>query len=643
MAEKNGAHNVDPEAVLSFLGKTMPFSELDASVLQEITGKFTQDFYEKGTVILRQGVSDVSHFQLITRGGVKVLQTEEDGSVKLIDFRGEGGYFGALGIIKQAKATFSVEAAEDTFCYLLESEDFLRLVQSHANFANHFLESFSDEMVDAAYADMRDRKKTIAADKGLYLFTAKVGEVVRRAPEVMHSSATIQEAASKMSELGIGSLLITDTSEDVMGIVTDNDLRAKVVAKGLAYTKPVGEIASSPVKSIPSSALCFDALLQMMNQQVHHLAVEEQGHIIGMMTAHDIMVQQGTSPISLFREIVNTQKIEQLYPLSEKVPAIVGTLIHEGAKADNITRMIAVLNDHIVSRVLSLLTDEIGPAPHPWCWLMLGSEGRKEQTIKTDQDNALIYENPPEEWEAIKAAKLYFRRLGNEAIKHLEACGYPLCEGKMMASNPTWRKSYSDWQGYFDGWMNTPEPEAVLHSTIFFDFRPGFGSVSIAERLRDHVQAVAPRRGVFLMHLAKNALATKAPLSFFRDFLVEKDGRYKNRVDLKTRGLVPFVDFARVLSLRHGVKETNTIARLEGLVEGDHISRDLYAESREAYEFQMHVRLVHQFRRLQAGLTPDNFVDPVDLSENEKQTLKEAFGVIGRLQAFLKDELKVVE
>jgi CBS domain-containing protein len=446
-----------------------------------------------------------------------------------------------------------------------------------------------------------------------------------------------------MTALEIGSLLVTEGEAGVIGIVTDSDLRTKVVATGMDYGAPVRNIASGPVKRISSSALCFDALLQMMNQQVHHLAVENEGRIVGMMTAHDIMVQQGTSPISLFREIVAQRSISGLYALSEKIPAIVGTLIYEGAKANNITRLVAVLNDHIVSRVLSLLVEEIGPAPHRWCWLMMGSEGRKEQTIKTDQDNALIYEDPGDDWESVKKAKLYFRRLGNEAIKHLEACGYPLCPGDMMASNPTWRKPYSTWQGYFDKWMAAPEPEAVLHSTIFFDFRPGYGDVKISERLRDHVAKVAPKRGVFLMHLAKNALATKAPLSFFRDFIVEKDGKYKNRVDLKTRGLVPFVDFARVLSLMRGIKETNTIERLEALVEGEHIPRELYAETREAYEFQMHVRLVHQFRRLQAGLTPDNYIDPVDLSDSEKQTLKEAFGVINRLQSFVRSELKVVE
>lgn len=643
MGEKNGAHRADPEAALEYLKNTMPFRDLDDETLKGLAGKFTQDFYEKETTILEQGVSEVEHLQLINRGGVRVLNKEDDGSEKLVDFRGEGGYFGALGIIKQSPANFSVQAAEDTFCYLLPAEDFLRLVQGSSAFASFFLESFSDDMVGAAYANMRDKKRAPTADKGLYLFTAKVRDVVRRSAETIDANQTIQQAAAKMTALEIGSLLVTEGEAGVIGIVTDSDLRTKVVATGMDYGAPVRNIASGPVKRISSSALCFDALLQMMNQQVHHLAVENEGRIVGMMTAHDIMVQQGTSPISLFREIVAQRSISGLYALSEKIPAIVGTLIYEGAKANNITRLVAVLNDHIVSRVLSLLVEEIGPAPHRWCWLMMGSEGRKEQTIKTDQDNALIYEDPGDDWESVKKAKLYFRRLGNEAIKHLEACGYPLCPGDMMASNPTWRKPYSTWQGYFDKWMAAPEPEAVLHSTIFFDFRPGYGDVKISERLRDHVAKVAPKRGVFLMHLAKNALATKAPLSFFRDFIVEKDGKYKNRVDLKTRGLVPFVDFARVLSLMRGIKETNTIERLEALVEGEHIPRELYAETREAYEFQMHVRLVHQFRRLQAGLTPDNYIDPVDLSDSEKQTLKEAFGVINRLQSFVRSELKVVE
>jgi CBS domain-containing protein len=643
MAQTDNLHAADPGAVLEFLASTRPFKDLDRGTIEELAHRFTIDFFPKGTVILRQDLSDVDHLYLISRGGVKVYLTDAEDVVTLKDFRGEGGYFGALGIIRGSKANLNVETVEDTFCYLLEKEVFLELVQNYPKAAHYFLKRFSEDVVGTAYTELRSQRVRPRGQEGLYLFNARVGDVVKRRLEVIEGSETVQDAAAKMSHLHIGSLLVQDQAGNIIGITTDNDLRKKVVAKALDVNTPVERIMTSPVKSIPASAVCFEALLHMMNEQVHHLAVESQDKIVGVVTAHDIMVHQGTSPISLFREIGNQPTIEGLYPLSHKVPLMVRTLIEEGAKANNVTRMIAVLNDHIVNRVLMLLEEELGPAPYPYCWLMLGSEGRMEQTFKTDQDNALLYETPPEEWEQIKAAKLYFRRFGNMAINHLEACGYPLCKGQMMASNPKWRKPYATWHNYFERWMSAPEPQAVLHATIFFDFRPGYGLAALADRLRSYLVWEAPQRALFLMHLAKDCLAGKSPLTFFRNFIVEKDGEHKNRLDLKTRGLVPIIDFGRVMALKCGIRETNTLTRLQLLADGDHIPRELFTETREAYEFQMQLRLVHQMQMMEAGETPNNYIDPGELSEVEKQTLKEAFGVINRIQGYLKTELSVIE
>jgi CBS domain-containing protein len=643
MAPTDDAHAADPSSVKAFLRSVRPFCDLDDAVLEDLSEKFTIDFYPKGTLILEQDVTEVTRLYLISRGGVKVYLTDAEHAVTLKDFRGEGGYFGALGIIRGSRANLNVETVEDTFCYLLEGEIFLDLIQTNAHFAHYYLKRFSEEVVGTAYMELRSNKVRARAQDGLYLFTTEVGDVVKRQLEVISGSETIQKVAARMSELQIGSLLVHDQQGTIIGIATDNDLRAKVVAEGLSYSTPVEQVMSCPVETIPTSAVCFDALLHMMNRQVHHLAIETGGRIVGVVTAHDIMVHQGTSPISLFREIGAQRKIEGLYSLSEKVPLVVRTLIEEGAKANNITRLIAVLNDHIVNRVLMLLEDELGPAPYPFCWLMLGSEGRQEQTFKTDQDNALIYETPPEDWEQIKAGKLYFRRFGNLAIQHLAACGYPLCKGEMMASNPKWRKPFATWQNYFDRWMNAPEPQAVLHATIFFDFRAGYGNTTLAERLRDHLVTVAPTRSIFLMHLAKDCLSTRPPLSFFRNFIVEKDGDHKNRLDIKTRGLVPFVDFGRVMALKHGIRETNTLARLQAVADANLIPRDLYTETREAYEYQMQLRLVHQIAMMERGLTPNNYIDPAELSDLEKQTLKEAFAVINRIQGYIKTELRVVE
>lgn len=643
MAQTSDIHAADPEAVLQFLRSTLPFKELDEETLKGLSRRCTQDFFPKGTIVLQQDVSEVEYVYLIHRGAVRVYLTTAGDVATLKDFRGEGGYFGALGCIRNSRSNLNVETAEDTFCYLLAKQSFLDLINDHPRVAQYYLRKFSEDVVSTAYAELRTQKVRARPQDAFYLFSVEVRDVVKRSLTTISAGATVQEAASTMSNLRIGSLLVTDQSEGVVGIMTDKDIRAKVVAEGLDYRSPVDTIMTAPVHTISEHAVCFDALLQMMNLKVHHLAVERQGKIVGVITAHDIMVQQGTSPLYLFREIVAQRKIEGLYSLSQKVPLVVRTLLEEGAKANNITRMIALLNDHIVDRLLTLLHEEMGPAPQPFCWLMMGSEGRKEQTFKTDQDNALLYESPTDDWEEIKRAKLYFRRFGNQAIQHLEACGYPLCKGEIMASNPKWRKPYSVWQDYFDQWMASPEPKEVMHATIFFDFRTGYGSVELGQRLRDHLAKTAPKKGIFLLHLAKDCLQNRPPLSFFRNFIVEKDGEHKNQLDMKTRGITPFVDFARLMSLRHGITETNTMARLQALEDQGHIPKGLYSETRQAYEFQMQLRLVHQMRMMESGLTPNNFIDPADLSDLEKQTLKEAFAVIGRMQSYIKTELRIPE
>jgi len=643
MALGTDVHAADLDAVLAFLRKTLPFNELDEQALELVAKNCTIDFFPKSSLVLQQDVSEVNHLYLISRGGVKAFLKDADDQVTLKDFRGEGSYFGALGLIRGSKSNLNVETVEDTFCYLLPKDTFLELVRNNPGVARYYLQKLSEDVVCHVYAELRDRKVRARPQVAFYLFNVEVADIVRRAMAVISGNETVQNAARMMSDLKIGSLLIQDPAGEIVGIVTDKDLRGKVVAMGLDYLTEVARIMTSPVRTISAHAVCFDALLQMMNQQVHHLAVKRGNEIVGVVTAHDIMVHQGSSPLYLFREIVAQRKIEGLYPLAQKVPMVVRTLIEEGAKANNVTRMITVLNDHILDRLLTLLHDEMGPAPQPFCWLMMGSEGRREQTFKTDQDNALLYDTPPEEWEKTKAAKLYFRRFGNSAIEHLERCGYPLCKGEIMASNPKWRKPFKVWQGYFDRWMAAPEPQEVLHATIFFDFRPGFGHVALGNRLRDHLARQAPRKGIFLMHLAKDCLVGRPPLSFFRNFIVEKDGAHKNRLDIKTRGLVPIVDFARLYSLRHGVRETNTLSRLKELSEGEFIPKELYTETREAYEFQMQLRLVHQLRMMEAGLTPHNYIDPAELSDLEKQTLKEAFAVVGRIQAHIKGEFSVVE
>ncbi len=632
---------LSPEQIISFLQATAPFSSLEPQVQVDLARSCTQEFHPRGRLILEGGRSQVTHLRLIHGGRVRLFLTDHEGAETMEDFRGPGQVIGALGILRESLSNLSVEAVEDTLCVLISREEFLGLVRSQAAFAQYFLKVISETYVGKALSELQRPRSPQLTEGSLYLFSAQVGDAVRRRPVTIPAGQSVQDAAVLMSDQRAGCLLVTDPAGQIMGIVTDRDLRTKVVAQGRSIDAPVSDIMASPVQTIPSHTVCFDAMLEMMKRRVHHLAVEKGGQIVGIFAAHDLMVIQGASPLLLVREIMAQKKIEGLYELSLKSPRVVRSLIYEGAKPGYVTRMITLLNDYILDRLLTLLQEEMGPPPVPFCWLLMGSEGRREQTFRTDQDNGLIYRDPEDD-DQRRAAAEYFAALGAQAIEHLVRCGFPRCKGGIMASNPQWCQPYSMWRSYFDRWIATPEPKDVLHANIFFDFRPGYGDMDLGGALRDHLMRQVKGQEVFLRFLAQDTLTAPPTLTtFFRNFMVEREGEHKNKLDLKTRGMVPFVDFARLMSLRNGVRETNTLERLQLLGEGGHISRELYLKASQAYEFQMQLRLVHQQMMHEEGLEPNNFIDPRDLSELERTTLKEAFGVISDIKSYLREAFRL--
>ena len=635
--EKNDVHKVATELVVAFFKEIMPFKELDNEALLEISRHVRVDFFPKGTRIFTAGETEITHLYLIQKGGVKAFITDDEGEVTLKDYRGEGAYIGALPIIRGTRANLNIETVEDTFLFMLPREDFISLIEKQPGFAQYYLKSFSEKIVTTAYSELRRHKVGSRADEDLYLFSIQVGDLAKSKPKHAPTGTSVQDAARIMAEHRISSVLIHSLNDpdDIIGIITDRDLRNKVIAAGLDYTEPVEKIMSSPVSTVLSHAVCFDALIKMMSTGLHHLAVERKGKIIGVITSHDIMLLQGNSPYLLFKEIRKQENIQGLYLLSHKIPDLIRSLIKEGGKASNISRMISLLNDQILARLLTLLEEELGPPPVPYCWLVMGSEGRKEQTFKTDQDNGLIYADPKNETEQKKAEE-YFEIFAGKAIDHLVNCGYPLCPGNIMASNPALRLPLSGWKDTFHHLVNVPQPDELLRAAIYFDFRDGFGQPELASELHRYLHELTRAQQIYLLHMARECLSSRAPLSFFKNFIVEKDGEHKNKLDIKKSGLMPFVGFARVMALKYGIKETNTMARLHVLAQEGHISEQLWHDAGEAYEIQMYLRLLHQLEQMEAGIIPDNYIDPKQLSDLEKRMLKEAFLVIERLHNILK-------
>lgn len=631
----DSAHFVAPNVVISFLQQIMPFKNLSNTDLLEVSRHCRIDFYPKGSRLMTVDESDISHLYLIQRGGVKAFLIDAKGEEVLKDYRGEGAYIGALGIIRGTRANLNIETVEDTFCFLLPREVFLNLVKNNPSISHFYLKSFSDQVVSTAYKELRHQKVSLRSSEDLYLFTICAGDLAKPAQK-MSVKCSIQDVAKQMARLRIGSMLLhdPDDADEIVGIVTDTDFRVKVVATARDYMEPVENIISIPVKTVLAEEICFEVLLKMMDKGIRHFAVEKAGKIIGVLTSHDIMLLQGNSPFYLFKEIVKQRTIEGLYPLAAKLPDIIRNLIKEGGKAGNISRMISILNDQIVKQLLTLLEKEMGEPPVSYCWLHMGSEGRREQTFLTDQDNAIVYADPYSE-EQKSEAKRYFTEFTQKAIGHLSKCGFPLCPGDVMATNPKWCQPFSVWIKYFTRWIAEPAEEDLLYATIFFDFRTGHGDEKLAVSLRNHLIDIAPRQDLFAYHMARQCLANRVPLSFFKNFIVERDGEHKNRLDIKLRGLLPIVGYARILALKCGLKETNTISRLQALQGEGKIPVDLCAAAVKAYEMQLQFRIVHQLDQIENNITPDNYIEPQNMTEMERTMLKDAFGVIEKLQVSL--------
>ncbi len=629
------AHFVAPNVILSFFQEIMPFKNLSTDALQEVAKHCRIDFYPKGSRLMTVDETEISHLFLIQRGGVKAFLIDAKGEEVLKDYRGEGAYIGALGIIRGTRANLNIETVEDTFCFLLPREVFLDLVKSNPAFSHFYLKSFSDQVVSTAYKELRHQKVSLRSSDDLYLFTICAGDLSKPAQK-MSVKASIQDVAKHMARLRIGSMLLhhPDDEEEILGIVTDTDFRTKVVATARDFSEPVENIMSIPVKTVLAEEICFEVLLKMMDKGIRHFAVETAGRITGVLTSHDIMVLQGNSPFYLFKEIVKQRHIDGLYPLAAKLPEIIRNLIKEGGKAGNISRMISILNDQVVKQLLTLLEKEMGEPPVSYCWLLMGSEGRREQTFLTDQDNAIVYADPYSEEQRLEAQQ-YFSEFAQKAINHLSKCGFPLCPGDIMATNPKWCQPFSMWIKYFTQWITEPAPEELLNATIFFDFRAGHGDEKLAVSLRNHLIDIAPKQDLFAFHMARQCLTNRVPLSFFKNFIVERDGEHKNRLDIKLRGLIPIIGYARILALMNGLKETNTISRLQALQGEDKIPVDLCAAAVKAYELQMQFRIVHQLEQIENNIPPDNFIEPQNMTEMERTMLKDAFGVIEKLQGTL--------
>jgi CBS domain-containing protein len=457
-----------------------------------------------------------------------------------------------------------------------------------------------------------------------YDLTLPVKYLVKRPPVFIDEAATVAQAASVMQDAQIGSVLV---AANPPGIITDRDLRGRVLAAGLGTETPAREIMSRPLKTLDSDVPVFSALHFMLEEHIHHLALVEEGKIVGVISSTDLLRHESTSAFYLRRMLESVEDPTALAHYSREVAGTVQTLFRGGLGAVQIGQIVSSLNDALVKRLVELAQRQLGPVPTAFAWIVFGSEGRLEQALLTDQDNALIY------GEKSEAAHVYFVALAEWVVNGLIQVGFPPCAGGFMATR--WCMPLEEWRKLFTGWVRTPEPKALLDAAIFFDFRPVAGALSL-EPL-DEILAGAKAEKVFIVHMAQGALDSHPPLGLFNRLRIDQ-----GKVDVKRGGLAPIVGLARVAALAGGSRERSTLERLAAAGKsGVILSPDDASELAEIFQLLLHLRLRQQLSALQSGRPLDHNVEVKVLSTLERRHLKEGFVMIRRIQDGIRASLPV--
>lgn len=557
-------------------------------------------FYPKGNKVLERIGPKSQHLYLIRKGGARL---ERDGQTIL--HLEEGDVFGYPSLLSQDAPAFDVVAEEDLLVYRWPKDVFQRLLEYPA-FSEFFTRGLAERL----------RLATRAEGLGMVNLdlALPVGELITRPPVFVARQCTIGEAAQVMRKHQISSVLVEGNP---LGILTDRDLRNRVLAEGKGPETPVVEVMSSPVKTLPASTPLFEALSFMVNQGIHHLPIEQDGHIVGVVTDTVFMRQQTKSPLRLLRRLERTHNPDDLKGYAHELSGIAESLLTGGLAANEIGRSISALNDQLIRILLDLAEERLGPPPTPYAWIVFGSEGRMEQALLTDQDNALIY------LEETPGAQRYFAELAEYVVGGLIQAGFPPCPGGYMATH--WHKPIVDWQNLFQRWVETPTPQELLEAQIFFDFRKVYGQLSL-EPL-DKIIAASGQHAIFLAQLAKASLKFRPPLGFFRQIREEEGG-----VDIKKGGIAPIVSLARVYALEAGSLAKGTVERLKAAARENKISQESAETLVEAFGFLLRLRLRQQLTNLRQGLPPHNKIFLDQLSSLERRHLKEVFLKIREMQ-----------
>jgi len=620
----NSEGNATTAATCEFLRRHVPFDRMSEEAVRSIAPRLKVARYPKDATILSAQGGEVTHLHIIEEGlvGSRPNNAQADPDRTL----GPGELF-PVGALSAGGATTRIfHALQDTTCLLLSRSDFLALRQSSPEFERYCTQAITETLRQALESLYGQYSQRAAEQQTL---TRTLSELVRNPPVACPASLAIGEAAQKMADARVRTIVALDERGAPLGIFTLVDLLRRVVLPGWPLSTPLAEVMTSPIVTLPGSSTAYEAMHEMAEHGVRQLAVVENGVLRGVVNERDLFALQRVSMRQVTESLHGADTIDRLKGAAEDIRHLTQNLLAQGVSAEPLTRTIAALNDALSRRAIDLVLARHDLAGVDWCWLALGSEGRGEQTFATDQDNALLFVAPePGRVERQRARLLAFAGEVNAALATL---GFPLCSGNVMASNPELCLSMDEWKAKFLGWIREPTPQALLNANIMFDFRGLVGETALAISLRQWLFGFTEANPLFLRMMVQNALSVEPPVGIIRTFAVDDaPPEVKGTLDLKTRGTRLFVDCARVFALARGIHDTGTAARLRLAGAALHVEPRHVEATVEAFHFLQFLRLRQQ------DVAPDgaaaNRIDPYALNEVSQRMLREAFRQAKQLQ-----------
>lgn len=613
------------DGVARFLRQYLPFAQMEQEALEFIAANVDLGYYPAGTIILDPAQAEPGVFYIIQRGTVQVLPfvAAQSGDAQPVSI-GTGECFSVSALLEKRPVMAPYTASADTFCYEFPAARFPELLNRSPVFRE-----FATRYLTAM---LRESRRLIKMN-----FSAAAGEqqamnrtlrsLVTRPAITCAPQTTVAEVLRTMQTLKIGSMLVVDEAGKPLGIFTRHDVLDRVALAQCNLSKPVSTVMTPAPQTLPAEASAYEAALLIAHRGIRHVPVCDGGRLIGVVTERDLFALQRVSVRAINHTVADADSIGALQLAASDIRRLAHNMLGQGVAAEQLTLIIATLNDALVRRVLEIEQAKFPVADIRWCWLAFGSEGRYEQTISTDQDNGLIFDPGTGNPDALRARLLPFAQAVN---RDLDACGFPLCKGNIMASNPQWCLSLREWREQFDSWVTNTDPEALLNAVIFFDFRPLHGDAELARMLRSHLSEMARGNHRFQHQLAQYALETQPPLGMISDFVTD-DGEFRGTIDLKKSAARLFTDAARVMALAAGIEHTNTAQRLRQAGPLLNMPAEEIASISDGFFFLQTLRLRRQMSR-DAGSRGANRINPTELNEVDRRILKESFRQARKLQ-----------